>query len=212
MKPRPVSPGERFSRLTVQEDLGRISTAGRNRRARCICDCGQLCEVAVVNLRTGNTRSCGCLKAELDAAPSIHGHSRRRSESKEYRAWKAMITRCTNPKAKNWDIYGGRGISVCPEWRESFSAFFGHIGQAPSDQHTVDRKDGDGNYEPGNVRWATRKEQQSNRRDAIFVQFNGQRMRIHDVARITGKSYRYWWNHFRHDPSSCSSLAGKGAR
>ncbi len=82
----------------------------------------------------------------------------------EYRAWYQMIYRCTNPKFPQWKDYGGRGISVCAEWRNSFTAFFEHVGPRPSPQHSFDRIDNDGNYEPGNVRWATRSQQNSNQR------------------------------------------------
>lgn len=83
-----------------------------------------------------------------------------RTQPREYRVWSSMLTRCCNPKFKDWHLYGGRGITVCEEWMRSFAAFFQHVGPRPSRQHSIDRfPNGDGNYEPGNVRWATASEQ-----------------------------------------------------
>lgn len=93
-----------------------------------------------------------------------HGHTRHGTISPEYRAWNAMIQRCHNPNSLSRKYYGGRGIVVCKEWRKSFIPFFKHIGQRPSPRHSIDRINNDGNYEPGNVRWATKRQQVMNRR------------------------------------------------
>lgn len=82
-----------------------------------------------------------------------------------YARWRGIITRCTNPNSIGWAYYGGRGISVCDEWRRSFAAFYAYVGDCPAPDMTLDRIDNDGNYEPGNVRWATQKEQRANMRD-----------------------------------------------
>lgn len=94
-----------------------------------------------------------------------HGHAARNplARSPEYRAWDAMKSRCYNPKARGYAGYGGRGIAVCDRWRYSFENFLADMGERPSPEHSLDRIDNDGNYEPGNVRWATRSEQQRNR-------------------------------------------------
>lgn len=88
----------------------------------------------------------------------------------EYRAWMAAKVRCFNPNSQNFYLYGGRGISMCPEWDASFMAFYEHIGPRPSGEHSLDRIDTNGHYEPGNVRWATRSEQQKNKRPRTMCQ------------------------------------------
>ena len=93
----------------------------------------------------------------------IHGHDRRGKRSKEYRAWVNMVWRCYSTVCKQYKDYGGRGIRVCDEWND-FGTFLKDVGLAPSKDHTLDRINNDGNYEPGNVRWATRSQQSKNRR------------------------------------------------
>jgi hypothetical protein len=94
----------------------------------------------------------------------IRSRTHGRFGTPEYRVWAAMKRRCCNPNVWNFHRYGGRGIRMCDEWRDSFAAFYAHIGQRPSAQHSVDRIDNNGNYEPGNVRWATRQQQRANQR------------------------------------------------
>jgi hypothetical protein len=100
-----------------------------------------------------------------------------------YRNWMAIIQRCTNPHRSNFPLYGGRGITICKEWAKSPSAFLAYVGQRPSPGHTIDRIDNDGNYEPGNVRWATSVEQSRNKRSNRWIEFNGRRMILADWAR-----------------------------
>ena len=144
--------GQRFGRLTVVELVG--STKSGKRKWLCRCDCGERTVSYTYNLRGGHTRSCGCL----------HGEKHGKSGTPEYRAWSAMIERCANPNHQYFEYYGGRGIRVCAEWRASFSAFFSDMGPKPTPQHTVDRVDGDKDYEPGNCRWADKYQQAQNRR------------------------------------------------
>lgn len=105
----------------------------------------------------------------------------------EYRLWSSMITRCTNPKFKDWHLYGGRGITVCERWRRSFAAFFVDVGARPSQHHSLDRwPDPDGNYEPGNVRWATGTEQCRNTARNRRITFEGVTLPLVEWAERTG--------------------------
>jgi hypothetical protein len=115
----------------------------------------------------------------------IHGHARKRRLSPTYRSWANMISRCTHPKNKNWNRYGGRGIKVCDKWRLSFKAFLQDMGEKPQGL-TIDRIDNSGNYEPGNCRWATVQEQMQNTCQTKLLQFGGESMGLAAWGRKLG--------------------------
>jgi hypothetical protein len=160
--------GERFGRLVVIQSAERDKW--RNLLWECQCDCGGFTLVTMHNLRSGNTRSCGCLKREALARSTLHGEGDK--PTVEYKTWEAMIRRCESPKAVNFKDYGGRGIKVCAEWRADYRRFLVDMGRRPSQRHSIDRIENDGNYEPGNCRWATRSEQNSNKRRGNREAFN----------------------------------------
>lgn len=121
----------------------------------------------------------------------IHGHSRRGKVTPEFRAWWAMIMRCELESGPRYDRYGGRGIRVCEKWRESFEAFLKDVGLRPTRSHSIDRIDNDGHYMPGNVRWATRKEQNANktqRQSHLSLECNGECLSLSVWAKRTGIS------------------------
>ena len=159
--------GQRFGRLTVIERAGKdyIGQA----MWRCRCDCGNVTVVAGGNLRTGNTKSCGCYGHEL----TIGGYRSRThggtcdggKRTRLYRIWRAMKTRCYNLNAQNYKDYGGRGITICPEWLHDFVAFRDWaLSHGYRDDLSIDRIDNDKGYSPDNCRWATAKEQRANQR------------------------------------------------
>jgi hypothetical protein len=157
--------GARFGRLEV---LGPSESVNKKRFVQVRCACGVTKSVRVELLNRG-LQSCGCLRSEKSgqrakALFTTHGEAAARTP--EYVAWLSMIRRCTDPNGPKWEHYGGRGIQVCEKWHASFEAFLADVGRRPSRGHSLDRIQVDGNYEPGNVRWATATIQRHNRRDS----------------------------------------------
>lgn len=175
-----IKQGDRFGRYTI---LSRCPEY----RFICKCDCGTVKSVPGYCLLRGDSRSCGCLMAQIAYTNGfIHGETANNSVSPEFRAWISMRRRCYAPKDTSYRNYGARGITVCPEWRESFLVFLHDVGRRPSPNHSIERKDNSGNYEPGNVRWATTYEQGRNRRTNVFLVVNGQKKTIVEWAEISG--------------------------
>lgn len=157
--------GQRFGRLICQKIVGR--TEYKKVIWECLCDCGKTCTANANHLRTGARVSCGCVNDERRKAGTSsfrHGHYRNGQGTPTHESWTAMMTRCTNPKVHEWRHYGGRGILVCDRWTD-FRNFLADMGERPKD-HTLDRIDPNGNYEPGNCRWATHQQQALNKRNS----------------------------------------------
>lgn len=175
--------GQRFGKLTVLE---RLKTKGYF-SYKCLCDCGNFVTVKRTgSLRSGNTKSCGCFKDELTLKRSTkHGHRTAIKTTSEYHAWVHIKQRCYNQKNNHFHCYGGRGITVCDRWLESFDNFLSDMGVKPSEKHSLDRyPDMNGNYEPGNCRWATDEQQARNKRNNVRIEFKGQSMVLTEWARF----------------------------
>jgi len=184
--------GERFGLLLVVEPAG---FAKGRALWRCVCDCGATDVIAVGNaLQQGKKGSCGCdVKARIGAAHRTHGQAGGKRTS-AYERWKSMKARCGNPNNAAWHNYGGRGIEVCERWTNSFEAYYADIGDPPEPGLSLDRINNDGNYELGNVRWATQSQQTKN---ASFDKFQGEhngraKLTADDVRFIRASSAPRW--------------------
>lgn len=176
-----IPPGTRFGILTVTHLSDRRNRFGQ-RLWECLCDCGNATYLTGGALRSGNTKSCGC---NLIPSHTTHGMA----YSPEYKAWMMIKERCFDPNCENWERYGGRGITICPEWADDFSAFLAHVGRRPRPSDSIERIDNDGNYEPGNVKWATKKEQARNRRSNVLLTYNNETMTLIEWSERTGFSH-----------------------
>lgn len=194
--------GQRFGRLTI------ISPAFTERQTRYYmarCDCGTVVSRRAERLACGSNKSCGCLIAEAAAARSTtHGMS----GSPEYLAWCDMRLRCTDEKDIQYPNYGARGIKVCDEWMNSFENFIAHIGRRPSPDHSLDRIDNDVDYQPGNVRCATAKQQVRNRRCTLTVDLDGQEHVFAELCEQRGLPYHIVWQRvYRYGVDLASALS-----
>ena len=172
---------KQFGRLRVVCYAGR---RGRRYAWRCRCSCGRATVVMSCNLKQGHTQSCGCLAVDRAKAANT-SHGRRRDPI--YSVWRTMNQRCSNRRCRSWPDYGGRGIRVCRRWQgpQGFLAFLRDMGPRPVG-YTLDRKRVNGNYSPGNCRWASRAEQSRNRRCNRWLTLDGLTMTIGDWAAATG--------------------------
>jgi hypothetical protein len=175
--------GQKYGRVTVKEFL-EFRQSGKFRHAMfsCDCDCGVEYVASIYSLRSGNTSSCGCLRREM---MTTHGKSR----TIEYQIWEGVVRRGSGKEAR--EAYYERGIRICDEWMgdAGFANFLEHIGPRPSPQHSVDRIDNNRGYEPGNVRWATPREQSRNTRRNRWVTVDGERMCLRDACDRVGLKY-----------------------
>lgn len=180
--------GQKFGRLTV------IQRTKNNKYGNlmwlCQCECGKQKIVRGSHLKGKRIQSCGCLAFEIAKEKMIernfvHG----KKGTKIYAIWKAIKQRCFNPNNAMYHNYGGRGITICEEWKNNFQAFYDHVSKLPhfnEKGYSLDRINNDGNYEPNNVKWSTAKEQANNTRTNVFITFKGETHTVAEWSEITG--------------------------
>lgn len=185
MSRAPELVGKTFGRWTV---VSRAPNRGTAAQWVCECSCGASRIVLAGVLRRGKSKSCGCYQAELTSARfTKHGASRRGGTS-EYNTWAGMNGRCHNPNEQWFKIYGGKGVRICDRWSgsEGFTNFLADMGYKPSDQHSIERIDGDGNYEPSNCIWATKVQQSRNTSRNRYLTYNDETHCLAEWAEIRG--------------------------
>ena len=199
--------GERFGRLTAIRKVEK-APGSKNRHSRwlCLCDCGKTTIVNVDKLRNGGTKSCGCLCREKSIETickfnSRHTPNRRthgKSNTKLYWAYRHMMERCYRKETANYKSYGGRGISICEEWRNKPDAFIEWaLKNGYSEELTLDRIDVNGNYCPENCRWADWETQANNKTTSVFIDFNGERLTIAQFARKNNIPTATMWYRYK---------------
>lgn len=179
--------GQKYGKLTVIK----VADEGRKRYV-CQCDCGNT--IILVPSRIKRYKSCGCYEKEnlriISKSALTHG----KTNTRLYGTWCRMKDRCYNPNIEHYDCYGGRGITICEEWKNNFQAFYDwSMANGYRDDLSIDRINVNGNYEPSNCRWATKVEQMRNRRDTVFVFNNGEKIPISAVSEQYGIYKTYIW-------------------
>jgi hypothetical protein len=171
--------GKKFNRLTV---IRKAERRGHNSRYICLCDCGKEVTIHTSNLTNNHSKSCGCFRKELAADNHrTHGHF----GTPAYASWQSMKNRCNNAADISFKNYGGRGITICKEWNDSFKAFYRDMGPRPSDKTSIGRIENNLGYSPANCRWENDKEQGENKRNNHKVIINGE-----------SKNFSDWCSHF----------------
>lgn len=171
--------GEKYGSLKIVQELPPVVyKSGKNRRFLTLCDCGNHHKASVANLIKGDVSHCGCQS-------SNHGYY----GTSLYKRWRSMMNRCYNENSASFRIYGGRGITVCDDWRTPLAFILWAKASGYKESLWLERIDVDGNYEPGNCTWATPREQGNNRRNTRYVRHNGKVVCLKDYAKLAGVKY-----------------------
>lgn len=210
--------GQKYNRLFVAERASDhvFPNGKKEARWKCICDCGNEVFVAASHLKSGHTKSCGCYALEMSKCKEVkhrkHGltFEAGRKQTRLYRIWTQMKTRCYNRNDEHFKDYGGRGIAVCEEWRNNFKSFHEWaVANGYADNLTIDRINVNGNYEPSNCRWATTKEQSNNKRNTPILTFEGVARTLLEWAEITGIKYQTLFWRYKAGKTPAEILKGR---
>jgi len=177
--------------LILKEGEPHYTTGGhKHRTVVCLCDCGKIWQAQLGGILNGSVKSCGCYSRKIAAERAAKNNKTHgKTLTTEYYSWVALKKRCCNPQNKAYIYYGERGISICERWKNSFENFLLDMGNKPSPDHSLDRINVNGNYEPSNCRWATRKEQQRNKTNNVLFTYKGETKCIAEWSEITGLSF-----------------------
>lgn len=179
--------GKKFGMLTV---IGLQDTDSRKTYWACQCDCGNIKVVRSDSLQSGAIRSCGCMKKAQEKINLTKHHSHKMSGTRIYHIWRGMKDRCYNVHSPSYYRWGGRGITICDEWKDNFSAFYSWaMENGYSENLTIDRIDNNGNYEPSNCRWATIEEQSRNRQSNVVIQIGNSKRTLKEWCEIFELEY-----------------------
>jgi hypothetical protein len=193
-----VSVGETYNRLTYIEDYIPIVNNGGHYIGKWRCVCGK--EMIFINskVKSGHTKSCGCLQKEkIRTLRFKHGYAKKRKESVEYKTWQRIKDRCLNPKNKDFRHYGERGIIICDRWKESFENFLEDVGERPGEKYSIDRINPNGNYEKNNCRWILNIEQSANRRTNVKVLYKNHTYCLFQYCKLLNLKYTSILYYFR---------------
>lgn len=215
--------GRRFGRLVALERVGRTLAPNGTRQSmwKCRCDCGNETVVKYIALISGNTKSCGCGEIENRY---ICNRKKRKSASSTFdisdlekhplrKIWKSMLMRCNNPNVRGYKHYGGRGIKVCDRWSGhlGFENFVNDMGERSTPNHTLDRIDYDGNYEPSNCRWATAENQANNKRNNSYLVFGDEQITCAQLCKRYG-FYQIYVTHLIHNGVDVNEVIRRALR
>lgn len=186
--------GMRRGRFVV---LPEAETRNGIRYYKCLCDCGNIFYISSSHIHNKNVVSCGCRRREVGKETGTH----HMTDTRIYSIWEKMKARCTNSNLPGFNNYGGRGIKVCQEWMDSFEAFYEWaMANGYDDSLSIDRIDVNGNYCPENCRWVTQKVQANNTRTNVYVEYNGERLTLHEIYdkySKNGVSYKLFHSRYR---------------
>lgn len=186
--------GQTFGNLYVVKRIE--NTATNKAQWQCECLCGNIIPVITSHLKSGHTKSCGCLKRDLCIERHLtHGMS----DTPEYNIWLRIIQRCTNPNNQDFKDYGGRGITICDKWRYDFMAFFNHTGKRPSIKHSIDRINNNSGYKPNNVQWSLPQKQANNKRNNHNIIIHYCTMTMSQWAKFVGMDNATLWNRIKNN-------------